>query len=104
MEGGEEGGAEVGCGEGEEGKDEPPEGGAAEVEGDGVEEEGDEGGGFFGVPAPVAAPGFVGPDGAGDDSEAEEVDGGVEQGEGAAAHALGVAEKSAQGHGGDDDE
>ena len=44
----------------------------ADVHDDKVHDPGDEGEGFFGVPAPGAAPGLIGPDGAEDDGGARE--------------------------------
>ena len=46
-----------------------PAGGRAGVQVAGVDDPGDEGPGLLGVPAPVAAPGVLGPDRAGDDGE-----------------------------------
>ena len=49
------------------------------MHGEGVDDEGDERPDFLGVPGPVVAPGDVGPEGADDDAEGEEEDGGIEE-------------------------
>ena len=48
------------------------------MEGEGIDHERDESPGFLGVPAPVASPRLVGPDGSHEDAYAEQEDGGIE--------------------------
>ena len=53
----------------------PPAGGGAGVQVSGVDHPGDQGPGLLGVPAPVAAPGVLGPDRAGGDGEGPQREG-----------------------------
>jgi len=59
------------------------------VENGGVDEPGDEGPCLLGIPAPVGAPGILGPDSAGDDAQSEE---GKAQGEESVVEVVQLAE------------